>query len=154
MKSGHMQPPSALPAKVAPAAAASVRPSPQIRVRTTEPRSPTNWSTACVTFTGTAIRGSSTTSLTSDTIDRSTCSGSSTRPVSSTTVANSPSGSITKPRSLPDTRTSSATRATLAVCVSTNSDADAVLANGFTASTSAPNDVRRLGITIETAPNE
>ncbi len=69
-------------------------------------------------------------------------------------VANSASGSITNPRSLPDARTSSATRATLAVWVSTNSDADAVLANGFTASTSAPSDVSRLGITIDTAPNE
>ena len=66
----------------------------------------------------------------------------------------SPSGSMTKPRSLPDARTSSATRATCAVAVVDGDVADAVLANGLTASTSAPSLASTFGITIDAAPNE
>ncbi len=72
--------------------------------------------------------------------------------MSSITVESSPSGSTTNPRSLPDARTSSATRSTF---VSPNSVvAASVLANGFTASTSARSFVSRFGITIDTAPYE
>ena len=74
--------------------------------------------------------------------------------MSSTTTASSPSGSMTNPRSLPETRTRSARRATCASRTSAVAVADAVLANGFTASTSAPSLVSRLGITIDAAPKE
>ena len=69
-------------------------------------------------------------------------------------MASSPSGSMTKPRSLPDTRTSSAIRATCLSRTSAVDVADDVDANGLTASTSAPSLVSRLGITIDAAPNE
>ena len=61
---------------------------------------------------------------------------------------------MTKPRSLPDTFTSSARRATWASRTSAVDVADAVLANGFTANTSASSLVSKLGMTIDDAPNE
>ena len=61
----------------------------------------------------------------------------------------SPSGSITNPRSLPDARTSSAMRSTGWRRARRRSARPRVLANGFTASTSAPSLVSRFGITID-----
>ena len=150
-----MQPPSALPAKVAPAAAASVSPSPQIRVRTTEPRSPTRASTAWVTFTGTAMRR-----LVDDLADQRDHRQQDLLRFEHVPGVVDDGGElavgIDHEPEVAARKRARARRpaATFAVWISTNSDADAVLANGFTASTSAPSDVSRLGITIDTAPNE
>ena len=127
---------------------------PQSRVRTTASCDPRTRSTALVAFTGTATLAPGTASLMRATMPSSSSSGSRMWPVSSTTTASSPSGSITNPRSLPETRTRSARRATCASRTSAVDVADDVLANGLTASTSAPSFVSRHGMTIDAAPNE
>ena len=58
------------------------------------------------------------------------------------------------PRSLPDVRTRSPTGATRGSRSSSAAVADAVLAYGFTASTSAPILPSTFGITTDAAPNE
>ena len=153
--SGHTHPPSGVPANsTLRAAAVSMRLAPHSRVRTTASSDPRTRSTALVALTGTATLAPGTASRMSATMLSSSSSGPRMCPVSSTTTASSPSGSITNPRSLPETRTSSASRATCASRTSAVDVADAVLANGLTASTSAPSLVSRLGMPIEAAPNE
>ena len=75
---------------------------------------------------------------TSVTSASSACSLLSAFPSSSMIVAVSPSGSMTMPRWLPEARTSSASRATRPTAPRARPSTDAVLANGFTDSTSAP----------------
>ncbi len=76
-----------------------------------------------------------------------------TVPSSSTMMACSPCGPSTKPRSLPEARTSGASSAPRTIGSDTSS-AGPVLANGFTASTSAPSFASTDGMTIDAAPCE